>query len=208
MSTPARPGSPRPAPSPGPSWWVPALPGDPELERSVLGAVLLLPAVAGRLLPHLHPEHFTDPRHRELLAVLGQLHQRRGAVDPATVDTEIRRRARAGTLVGNHHAVLHAALIDAPRSEHVALAAGRQLVDYAARRRIAETGLALLGAGLDPTGRLADLPARIERAVAALAPELAADLRTCTHLHPPQPAITRPRPGGRHRDDDDSELTR
>jgi len=187
--------------------FAPALPADLALERATLGAIALFPAVAARLLPQLGAEHFTDRRHRHLLELFRRLHTERGGIQPAVAEIELRRKALAGTRPDTCRAVLHAALIEAPPGEHAALIAARRLLDVGARRRVAQAGLRLLGAGIEADS-LPELLLCSQQETAHLQRDLAGYARARNRLRaqPELPLASQVR-GQTHREDG-SDLTR
>jgi replicative DNA helicase len=201
MSTPERrPAAPRLS-------FAPAMPADLQLERATLGGIALFPAVAARLLPQLHAEHFTDRRHRDLLELFRCLHTERGGIQPAAAEIEWRRQALTGTRPDSCRAVLHAALIEAPTGEQGALIAARRLLDVAARRRVAQAGLRLLAAGIN-SDSLPELLLCSQQETAYLQRDLASNAHARNHLRaqPELPHARQPR-GQAHREDG-SELIR
>lgn len=179
MTSPAGTGPPG-SPAGWPFTPVPAI--DPELERAALGAIMLHPAVARSVLPHLRPEQFADLRHRDLLTVLQDLHRQDGAVDPLSAECEVTRRAADGILGGNHRAVLHASLIDAPRSDAAGLSCAQLVVENSVRRRLAQTAITLLATAQDGRGGLTDLLGRANLETDQLRRDLAGHQQTLSEL--------------------------
>lgn len=174
---------------------VPAV--DPETERAAIGAVVLHPGVADQVLPYLTAEQFTDTRHRDLLTVLKALHAATGAVDAISTERELTRRTRDGIIGGNHRAVLHASLVDAPRTESAGISCAQLVVENAARRRVAQAGMRLLAASQDGRGGLGDLLGRAHEETDRLETDLAGHFQVRCELRGerfPQPAPATGRP--------------
>jgi replicative DNA helicase len=150
------------APSP---WGV--VPTDLPAEQAVLGAILLSPEVARRLLPQLLAEQFYRPAHAEVLGVMQRLHGRGEPVDPLTVHAELRRRGREKFGDRKAALVLHDLLAATPTVANAGYYAGI-IAEVAARRRAMEAGVRLVQLGASGHGDLDQLMSDAARELACL----------------------------------------
>ena len=119
------------------------VPQDIDAERAVLGAILLNPAVAARLLPVLKPEHFYRPWHGQLLEAAQAMQRAGRPIDPITVHDELRRRGLRGEPGRSPGVLIHDLLEAVPvtaSGEHYA----RIVLEQAARRRVVQAGVKLV----------------------------------------------------------------
>jgi replicative DNA helicase len=140
------------------------IPQNPLAERSVLGALLLKPSLAGELLQWLSMEMFFSPAHREIFEAMEGLHRAGGALDHVTVGDALMQQGVTLEMEGGHKYLLD--LVDElPTIENVGhwidvvrANAGKRL-----RQQVADR------AG-DPDEDQADLDIQWEAAAALLAP--------------------------------------
>ena len=167
---------------------------DIDAERAVLGAVLICPQVAGPALAVLRPEHFYQPWHAELLAVLQAMHAADLPIDPITTHAACQRRGLRGD-GGRHLGVLLHDLTAAVPVPVAGMAYVAIVVDQAARRRLAQAGSRLTQLAEAGHGELADIANLVEGELTAVRAAFAEHTRlTCPRpqRQPPAPADRTP----------------
>lgn len=165
---------------------------DIDAERAALGAVLICPQLAGPALAVLQPEHFYQPWHAELLAVLQAMHAAGLPIDPITTHAACQQRGLRGN--GSRHlgVLLHdltaAVPVPAAGMAYVAI-----VVDQAARRRLAQAGSRLTQLAEAGHGELTDIASVVEGELAAVRAAFAEH----TQLTRPRPQQQPPAPAER-----------
>lgn len=140
-----------------------ALHYDIELERALLGAVLLDGSVIGRLMATINAPDFYNPVHALLWEVMCELARREHPIDVLTVVSELRFRERLNTVGGSQYVgELTDTIVTVAHCEtHATLLAG-----YARARRVREgyaAAIAIMDAGGNPDHYVADAVAVARR---------------------------------------------
>jgi len=131
-----------------------------EAERALLGACLLAPTSAGRLLEDLVEDDFTDPRHRLVFTAVQALVAQGAPPDPVTVLGILRARGQQQPFTADRDAGTY--LVDLAGSCPLPASGPwyrRVVLEHAWRRRVLEAGQRLIQrAG---TGTLDELSAAV-----------------------------------------------
>jgi replicative DNA helicase len=135
----------------GPSTAVPTdMPSFPEAERATLGALMLSPTAAARLIPVLSEEHFYYWQNARVYTAIKELHQQGRLIDPITVHAKLREHGhtRFGYRdVGVYLAeCLEAAYFPGRANDYAA-----HVLDNAARRRLIYEGTRITQRASNPT---------------------------------------------------------
>jgi len=198
MSPPTRPGRDRTDPGARTEGGLPApvlpwreLPPEPEnlhAERAVLGAILLAPRVAAQALPLLHPEHFTQPWHRQLLLALHAVHASDRPLDAITAHAELRRRG-VTRVHERDTGVLLAELLEATPTPGNGMHYAGIVLEYAARRRLVQAAVRLAQVAQDGHGDLEEVMRFVGREIACVR----AAVDSCQRARDRDPPLVQPR---------------
>lgn len=119
---------------------LPEEPNFPAAETAVLGAVMLSPAAAAKLLPVLRSEHFTSQPHRDTLAAVHRLWERKQPIDPVLVHDQLRKDGHL-TWGETKAALFIERCLEATYFPGNGTSYAMTVLEYAARRRAVQAGV-------------------------------------------------------------------
>ena len=131
-------------------------PSFPEAERATLGALMLSPTAAARLLPVLREEHFYFWQNRHVFNAIRDVHERGRPIDPITVHAQLREKGQ--TRFGYRDAGVYLAdCLEATYFPGRALDYAATVLDTAARRSLLNAGLRVTQRASHPAGTTEEL---------------------------------------------------
>jgi replicative DNA helicase len=131
-------------------------PAFPEAEQATLGALMLSPSAADRLVPVLRESHFYYWQNAQVYAAIRDLHQQGRPVDPITVHAQLRETGRAR--LGERDAGVYlATCLEATYFPGRAADYAATVLDTAARRRLLQAGMRITQRANNPAGDTTEL---------------------------------------------------
>jgi replicative DNA helicase len=150
---------------------LPEQPSFPAAETAVLGAVMLSPTAAAKLMPILRTEHFTSRPHRDTLVAVRRLWERQQPIDPVLVHDQLRKDGHL--MWGETKAALFIErCLEAAYFPGNGTSYATTVLEYAVRRRAVQVGVRIAQAAAGGRMELQDVMRLVADEVSGLANEV------------------------------------
>ncbi|MBU0458529.1 replicative DNA helicase [Patescibacteria group bacterium] len=136
-----------------------------EVERTVIGALLMDPDAIIKVTDFLRPEDFYDPTLREIFSAIFDLYQEHEPVDFVTVSNKLKDNKKIQDIGGSGYLAQIAS--EVPTSSHI-YQYGQIVKTKAIHRRIIEAGQKITGMGYEEGKHIPELLEEVEKTVFAI----------------------------------------
>ncbi len=133
-----------------------------EVERTVIGALLMDPEAIVKVSDFLRPEDFYDPVHREIFEGIYGLYQEHEPIDFVTVSNKLKDNKKIQDIGGS--AFLAKLAEEVPTSSHI-YQYGQIVKTKSVHRRIINAGQRIAGIGLEEDRPIPEILEEVEQAI-------------------------------------------